>query len=72
MGWPVAGFHSRTVPSLSALASILPFGLNAMPFTPLPLLMPVWRGTRWAARWPEPQPDRAVTVRAGQRSCRPG
>ena len=29
MGWPVAGFHSRTVPSPPALASSLPSGLNA-------------------------------------------
>ena len=32
-GWPVAGSHSRTVPSVSALASSLPSGLNATPFT---------------------------------------
>ena len=35
MGWPVARFHSRTVPSLSALASILPSGLNATVLTPV-------------------------------------
>ena len=29
--WPVTGFHSRTVPSSSALASSLPSGLNATP-----------------------------------------
>ena len=33
-GWPVAGFHSRTVPSAPALASSLPSGLNATPCTP--------------------------------------
>ena len=35
-GWPVAGFHNRTVPplpSVSALASSLPSGLNATPYT---------------------------------------
>src|SRR5438105_4595958 len=32
--WPVAGFHSPTVPSVSALASRLPSGLNATPYTP--------------------------------------
>ena len=35
-GWPVAGSHNRTVPSASALASSLPSGLNATPFTPRP------------------------------------
>ena len=30
-GWPVAGFHSRTVPSPPPLASSLPSGLNATP-----------------------------------------
>ena len=33
-GWPVAGSHNRTLPSASALASSLPSGLNATPFTP--------------------------------------
>ena len=33
----VAGFHSRTVPSASALASSSPSGLNATPFTPYPI-----------------------------------
>ena len=33
-GWPVAGFHNRTVPSAPALASSLPSGLNATPVTP--------------------------------------
>ncbi len=32
-GRPVAGFHSRTVPSPPALASSLPLGLNATPYT---------------------------------------
>ena len=31
--WPVAGSHNRTMPSPSALASSLPSGLNATPFT---------------------------------------
>ena len=39
MGWPVAGFHSRT--ELSVLASILPSGLNATPLTPP--WMTIWR-----------------------------
>ena len=34
-GWPVAGFHNRTVPSPPAVASSLPSGLNATPITPL-------------------------------------
>ena len=33
MGWRLAGFHNQTVPSLSALANIVPSGLNATPFT---------------------------------------
>ena len=33
-GRPVAGFHSRTVPSPSELASSVPSGLNATPYTP--------------------------------------
>ena len=33
-GRPVAGFHSRTVPSPPALASSLPSGLNATAITP--------------------------------------
>jgi hypothetical protein len=32
--WPVAGFHSRTVPLESLLASSLPLGLNATADTP--------------------------------------
>ena len=36
----MAGFHSRTVPSASALASSLPPGLNATPYTPK--MAPVW------------------------------
>ena len=45
MGWPVAGFHSHTlppVPSAPALASILPSGLNATSVTPP--WVTVWRG----------------------------
>src|SRR5215472_11674966 len=34
MAWWVAGFHNRTGPSLSALASSLPLGLNATASTP--------------------------------------
>ena len=51
MGWPVPGFQSRTVPSLSALASILPSGLNATAFTP----PQVRGGSRGAPMgWPVP------------------
>jgi hypothetical protein len=32
--WPVRGFHSRTLPSVPAVAITLPSGLNATPFTP--------------------------------------
>jgi hypothetical protein len=32
--WPVRGSHNRTVPSLPAVASSLPSGLNATPSTP--------------------------------------
>ena len=47
MGWPVAGFHSRTVPPPASLltlelASILPSGLNATPSTVF--WVPIWRG----------------------------
>ena len=43
-GWPVAGFHSRTLPSVSALASSLPSGLNAAPGTPYRKLLVAWMG----------------------------
>ena len=33
-GGPVAGFHNRTEPSPSAVASSVPSGLNATPDTP--------------------------------------
>ena len=33
-GRPVAGFHSRTLSSPPVLASSLPSGLNATPYTP--------------------------------------
>ena len=46
MGWPVAGSHSRTVPSLPALASSRPSGENATLLTP-----PAWP-SRVAAGWP--------------------
>ena len=42
--WPVAGFHSWTVPSSSALASSLPSRLNATSFTPPTALVSAWRG----------------------------
>ena len=65
-GWPVAGFHSRTVPSASALASSLPSGLNATPYTP-----PFWGGgvegrADGLAGGRVPQPHRAVGAGAGQ------
>ena len=64
-GRPVAGFHSRTVPSPPALASSLPSGLNATPYTPLP-----GAGVEGRADGPAggrvPQPHRAVAVGAGQ------
>jgi hypothetical protein len=50
---PVAGFHKRTVPSPSALASSLSSGLNAMPITPLSskeLLVSASRGHRRPGR----------------------
>ena len=40
----MAGYHSRTVPSASALASRLPLGLNATPFTALPACSGEWAG----------------------------
>src|SRR5215475_11557981 len=40
-GRPVAGFHSRMVPSPPALASSLPSRLNATPYGPI--TAPVWR-----------------------------
>ena len=46
MGWPVAGSHSRTVPSSLALASWRPSGENATARTP-----PVWP-SRVAVGWP--------------------
>ena len=49
-GWPVTGFHNRTVPSPPAVASSLPSGLNATASTPPwgPALV-AWRGapTGW-------------------------
>ena len=44
MGCLVAGFHSRTVPSASALARSSPSGLNATPFTPPPDAVSAGRG----------------------------
>ena len=63
--WPVAGFHNRTVPSLPALASSLPSGLNATPDTTS------WRSglegrADGLAGDRVPQPHRAVAVGAGQ------
>ena len=66
MGWPVPGFQSRTVPSLSALASILPSGLNATAITPR---RGPWRregSTDGLAGARVPEPHRAVAVGAGQ------
>ena len=48
-GWPVAGCHIRTVPSVSALASSVPSGLNATSGTPYRKLLVAWRV---AVRWP--------------------
>ena len=51
-GWPVTGSHNRTVPSLPALASSLPSGLNATASR-----QPVLAGgglRRRAGRWPDP------------------
>ena len=66
-GWPVAGFHNRTVPSAPALASSLPSGLNATPVTP-PLRAGV--SPKSSADGPAggrvPQPDGAVGAGAGQ------
>ena len=42
-GWRVAGFHARTVPSPSPVASSLPSGLNATACTPYTLLVVAWR-----------------------------
>jgi signal transduction histidine kinase len=39
----VAGFHARTVPSPSPVASSVPSGLNATAFTLYPLLAVAWR-----------------------------
>ena len=39
-GRPVAGSHNQTMPSLPALASTLPPGLNATPFTPASAVVP--------------------------------
>ena len=50
IAWLVAGFHNRTVPSLSALASSLPSGLNATPTTTLEPRPVAWTGVRTA--WP--------------------
>src|SRR5215471_9648710 len=44
---PVAGFHSRTVPSPLALAGSLPSGLNATPGTPLRAPVRMGAPTRW-------------------------
>jgi hypothetical protein len=41
-GWPVTGFHSRTLSSPSALASSVPSALNATPDTPFRAL--AWMG----------------------------
>ena len=64
-GRPVAGFHSRTVPSPPVLASSLPSGLNATPNTP-----PPGAGVEGRADGPAggrvPQPHRAVGAGAGQ------
>src|SRR5262249_18477975 len=46
-GWPAAGFHSRTVPSPSSLASSLPSGLNATLGTPLRAPVRMGVPTRW-------------------------
>ena len=49
MGWPVAGFHNRTVASPLADARTVPLGLNATERTPS-----VWpvRGCPWVRRLP--------------------
>ena len=60
MGWPVAGSHSRTVPSFSALARILPSGLNATALKPY---RPAWRPAPiGSAGGRVPQPDRALRL----------
>ena len=67
-GRPVAGFHSRTVPSAPAVASSLPSGLNATARTPYrAVVRPLaWRVADGAAGGRVPQPHRAVAVGAGQ------
>ena len=65
--WPVAGSHNRTVPSPPALASSLPSGLNATPYT-LPLRAGGGRQGRadGLAGGRIPQPHRAVAAGGGQ------
>ena len=68
MGWPVAGSHSRTVPSSPALASSRPSGENATASTP-----PVWpRGWRRAGRWPGPTAAPCRRRRRWPAAARPG
>ena len=62
---PVAGFHSRTVPSPSALASSLPSGLNATPVT-LPAGVSPEGSAGGLPGHRVPQPYGAVAVGAGQ------
>ena len=44
MACRVAGFHSRTLPSASAVARTLPSGLNATAYTPPPDPVSTGRG----------------------------
>ena len=44
MARPVTGFHNRTMPSASPVASSLPSGLNATPNTLPPELISAARG----------------------------
>ncbi len=62
---PVAGFHSRTYPSVPAVASSLPSRLNATPFTP-PLVTAREGSADGLPAGRVPQPHGAVAVRAGQ------
>ena len=68
-GWPVAGSHSRTVPSSPALASSRPSGENATAMT-----QPVWpsRVAAGLAGGRVPQPHRPAVAGAGQQAARPG
>ena len=68
----MAGFHSRTVPSEPALASSLPSGLNATPYTPA--LGPVtagrgvpegWRVTVFHSRSVPEEPTVAISLPSG-------